>query len=757
MKRFVSLAFPLVLSACLASPKAPTTSPASPTSSAHPRLLMTAADVRAIRAGRGTAPLFEASLASVMAEVEEEMASGIDTPTPRDYSGGYTHRRHKKNYAIAQKAGALYLILGEPRYANYVRDMLLQYAAMFEGLPLHPKPRSYARGKLFWQCLNDANWLVFMSQAYDAIHGILTPEERDTLEKKLFRPFADHISLDSPQFFNRIHNHSTWGTAAVGMVGLALQDDALVRRALYGLPLDEAGDARDDDGGFIREAGNEAGFFANLDSAFSPDGYYTEGPYYQRYAMGPFLIFAQGLRNASYREQAFERSDGVLLKAVQTLAQLSNQKGEFFALNDSQKGMSLEAPALVTAVDIAFQVTRDPTLLSLAEEQGRVLLDGAGFSVARALAAGEALPFRKRSLQLGDGRTGKEGGLSVLRAPEEALALVFKYTAQGLSHGHYDKLSFSVYQQGTEVLQDYGMVRFVNIGQKGGGNYLPENTSWSKQSIAHNTLVVDETSHFQGEYALGSQHHSELDVFDVTDPAAQVVSAREAHAYPGALMRRTMALLMLPGARVPLVLDLFDVESREPHRYDLPFHYLGQLIDLSFDQEARQPPSVLGDGHGYQHLYLEAEGKASGGSAQLTWMRQRRFYTLTTLTESGDGLLLARLGAQDANFNLRRDPVFILRRERSGDALFVSVIEPHGHYSPVTERATTPVGRVSQVKLRRRDARYIVVELETREGFKARFCWARASDDLGPHRLDLDGKVLSWTGRFHFAPSVGAP
>ena len=112
---------------------------------------------------------------------------GIDTPIPKDYSGGYTHERHKRNFLVAQQAGALFLVLEDEKYAEYVRDMLFQYEAMYKDLPVHPQTRSYARGKLFWQCLNDSNWLVYMSQAYDAIYGWLSAEEREKLEQNLFQ------------------------------------------------------------------------------------------------------------------------------------------------------------------------------------------------------------------------------------------------------------------------------------------------------------------------------------------------------------------------------------------------------------------------------------------------------------------------------------------------------------------------------------------------------------------------------------------
>ena len=84
----------------------------------HPNLIMTKAGVEKIRAELGTVPLFDATVASVKAEVDAEIELGIDTPVPRDYSGGYTHERHKRNFFIIQKAGVLYQILEDDRYAE---------------------------------------------------------------------------------------------------------------------------------------------------------------------------------------------------------------------------------------------------------------------------------------------------------------------------------------------------------------------------------------------------------------------------------------------------------------------------------------------------------------------------------------------------------------------------------------------------------------------------------------------------------------
>ncbi len=719
----------------------------------HPNLILTKAGVAAIRAELGSVPLFDQSVAAAVELVDAEIALGIDTPVPVHFSGGYTHKRHKQNFIVAEKAGMLYHILGDEKYAQYVRDMLMQYEALYKTLPVHPQKRSYAPGKLFWQCLNDSNWLVYMAQAYDAIYDWLPADERDLLEANLFRPFADYISLENPQFYNRVHNHSTWGNAAVGMIGLVMKDDELIERALYGIEDDGlAMGLKDDDGGWIKMPGQKAGFLANLEEPFSPDGYYTEGPYYQRYAMYPFLIFALAMHNAQPERGILEYSDGVLLKAVDALLNLSDADGEFFALNDAQKGMSYYTSSLVTAVNIAYHYgAGNPGLLSIAERQGEVLLADAGLAVAKGIAAGQAEPFAKRSVNLGDGPDGSQGGVAVLRAADEALTLVFKYSAQGLSHGHYDKLSFSLFERGDEVLQDYGLVRFVNIEQKGGGNYLPENKTWAKQTVAHNTLVQNRGSHFGGDYDTGSRHHSELHFYDDSRADIQIASAVERNAYPGTELRRTMAVVTTAQSAKPLVLDLLRVRSDAANQYDLPFYYHGQLLESDASVTQLTPLRPLGDSAGYQHLWLEAAGRPAGEQTQLTWLNAGKFYTLTSAVTEADELLFTRLGSNDPNFNLRRDAGFMLRRDGVADTVFASVIEPHGSYSPVSESSTQPRPAVAGVTVVVDTQAYTAVSVAYQSGQQQLLIVANDSADSSvEHQLTIGEQSYQWRGGYFF-------
>ena len=715
----------------------------------HPSLILTKKGVAEIRAQLGNIPLFDKTLEKIKEEIDAEITSGIEVPIPKDYSGGYTHARHKRNFVVLQKAGALYQILQDEKYAEYVKDMLMQYEVMYKTLPVHPKTRSYARGKLFWQCLNDSNWLVYVSQAYDCVYNYLSKEEREKLEKNLFRPFADYISVGNPQFYNRVHNHSTWGNAAVGMIGLVMNDQELIDRALYGikgLEIDKT--AKDNDGGFINKDG-KAGFLANIEEPFSPDGYYNEGPYYQRYAMYPFLIFAEGLHNVKPDLKIFDYKEGVLLKSINALLNLSDADGDFFPLNDGQKGMSYYTAALVTAVDISYHYgEQDPGLLSIAKKQGRVLLDDSGLAVALGVKEGGAKPFNKKSINLADGPKGKQGGVGILR--NEDLELVFKYASQGSSHGHYDKLSYSLNDNGEEVLQDYGLSRFVNIEQKGGGNYLKENKTWAKQSIAHNTLVQNETSHFTGKYEVGSKFHSDLVYFSSEDEKIKVVSAKEVNAYPGTEMLRTMALIKDEDFEKPFVLDVMKVVSGKENQYDFPFYFLGQVLDANFEYNTPEYLKPLGSKNGYQHLYLEGSGKGLNGDSKLSWLNKGKFYTLTTVTNENDELLFTRIGANDPHFNLRRDAALILRRKNTANSMFVSAIESHGSYSPVTESAINSKSSIKELKVVHEDEKYTAVEIVSVKGNKKIFITVNNALANKKHNLEIEGNKYKWVGNYYY-------
>ena len=652
---------------------------------------------------------------------------------------------------MLQKAGVLFQILNDEKYANYVKDMLFAYAKLYPTLPVHPQTRSYARGKLFWQCLNDSNWLVYSAQAYDCVYDWLSKEERDTLENDLFIPFAKFISEGNPQFFNRVHNHSTWGNVAVGMIALVMDNDELLENALNGLKIDDLKEGmKDNDGGLIQVKGQRLGFYGNLDEPFSPDGYYNEGPYYQRYAMYPFLIFAEALQNVKPELKILEYKDGVLLKAVDALINLTDANGNFFPLNDGQKGMSYYTAALVSAVDIAYQYGgKNPELLSIAKKQDKVVLDDTGLSIAIGIKEGLEKEFEKKSINLSDGKNGDEGGVGILR--NENIELVFKYASQGSSHGHYDKLSFSLYENGNEVIQDYGLSRFVNIEQKGGGNYLKENKTWAKQTIAHNTLSVNGENHFKGQFEIGSKYHPELYFYDDKNPNVQIVSATDVHAYPGTEMLRTFALIKDEDFERPFTIDLFKIKSASKNQYDLPYYYLGHIMKTNFDYKSYSQLNALGDTNGYQHLWKEASGKPSSDNTVFSWKNKNLFYSLTTTSTANDELILARIGAHDPDYNLRKEPSFMVRRKNTQNTTFASVIESHGSYSAVSELALNAYSSITSLKIVLDTEAYTAVEIITKKNTSKILIISNTDNSTEKnHTIKINSKEYNWKGSYYY-------
>ncbi|MBU2222784.1 MAG: heparinase II/III family protein [Gammaproteobacteria bacterium] len=650
---------------------------------AHPNLVMTAADVSEMRKAITKPGRFSKAYSDLKAEVDLHMAQPITVPVPKDGGGGYTHEQHKKNYQLMYNAGILYQLSQDKTYADYVRDMLLAYAQLYPTLDLHParKVKSQNSGKLFWQSLNEAVWLVHTIQAYDFVYGALSAQDIKRIETKLLKPVALFLSQGQPSTFNKVHNHGTWATAGVGMAGYVMNEPEWVEKALYDL-----------------QKSGKGGFIKQLDELFSPQGYYNEGPYYQRYALLPFVTFAKAIENNEPQRKIFQYRDGIVLKAIDTTIQLSYD-GLFFPINDAIKSKGIDTIELVHGVALAYSLTQEPGYLGIAKQQDQIILSGDGLKVAQALDKGLAKRYQFDSVAFGDGSDGKQGALVIMRsqlAGEQAL--LFKPTAQGLGHGHFDKLTWQFYDQGEEIVSDYGAARFLNVEAKFGGHYLPENESYAKQTVAHNTVVVDETSHFDGDVEVGNRNAPVLHFFE-TSPLGTVSSAKIDTAYQGVALTRTIALVHLAELEKSIVLDLFNVDASGEHQLDLPLHYQGQIIDTNFSLSVNTDQlSALGAKNGYQHLWLKGRGLPDQGLAKVSWLNENgRFYTHTSLVNGQEEFLFTQIGANDPHFNLRNEQAFVRRVQNKQQHQFISVLEPHGEYNPGKEYTLEAASQVTKL------------------------------------------------------------
>jgi hypothetical protein len=697
----------------------------------HPVTFFTKAEALEVKKNLNRYPLLTQSYEEIKKEVDMWVGKKIDVPFPKDPAGGYTHDKHKYNYTLIFNSGVLYNLTGETKYANLVKEVLLQYAVLNPTLKNHPQATSSSPGRLFWQALNDANWLVYAGMAYDLVRNNIPAADRKKIEEGAFKPEVDFFTKEMPEWFNLIHNHAVWACAGVGIVGIASDNKDWVDMALYGT-----------------QKNGKSGFVALMDGLFSPDGYYTEGPYYVRYAILPYYVFATALNNSQPGLKIFEHRNRILHKALLAGLQQTNLNGGFFSLNDALKEKDYTSNELVTAVDAAWDVYgKDNGLLLVAKKQNRVTLNRGGVSIAAAISNDKQVPtyYPYKTVEYADGVNGGTGGVSFLRNGKgnDLTTLIYKYTSHGLSHGHFDKLNFNLYDKGNEILSDYGAVRFIGVEQKYGGRYLPETKGYATQTIAHNTMVVDETSHFEGKESISEKYHSEKLFSSISNPTVQVVAAKEDNAYKGVHLQRTAYLLDLPDGK-KLLLDIFNAASKEEHQYDLPFHYNGSLISTSLKYDAfTAMQEVLGKKNGYQFLWKEAEAKAVDTLVQLTVLNDRTYYTISSLVQGNAQVFFTRSGANDPNFNLRHEPAMIIRK-KGNDVSFVNVTEIHGKFDPVLEFSSNAYSSVKDIQVLLQDEPYTVVSILVND---KKLVIAQCNKDFNTATIHKAANV-SWTGAF---------
>ncbi len=700
----------------------------------HPCTFITHQEAVQIKQNLNQLPLLKQSFEQTKKMVDQALQKPMDVPPPGE-AGGYEHERHKQNYREMRAAGLLYQITGDKKYAQFIKKMLLKYADLYPTLGPHPLAHNQAPGKLFHQSLNETVWLVYTSQAYDCIYDWLKPEDRQLFETNIFRPMARWLSDEHPHEFNRIHNHGTWSVTAVGMLGLVLDDEEMVQKALYGTE-------KDGKGGFLKQ----------LDLLFSPDGYYMEGPYYIRYALRPFFLFAEALERNHPELKIFAYRDSILKKAYYSAIQTTFPDGVFPPINDASRTMNVQAPGVVIANDIAYyRYGKDPALLGVKKLQGIVILNICGLELARAYGDGQKIEIpRWKSIEFSDGYDGKQGGLGILRtgSVNDQTMLLMKYGVHGKGHGHFDKLHFIFYNQGRSVVPDYGFARWINMEPKFGGRYLPENNTYAKQTVAHNTVVVDQVSQNRANRKEADKVFAKRHFFDASNPQIQVMSAISDDHYPGVHMQRTMFLIDDPQIEYPFVVDLYSLRSKVKHTYDYVLHFDGQFVTSNWILTAHDSVQFpLGVDFGYQHLWNQAEAQGDD-PFQFTWVSGQRYYSFSTASQPDAKVYFVRIGAHDPNFNLMAEPGMILRVQRD-DCLFASVIEPHGYFNEAQEKSFNARPAFKEVKVIGHNDEGAVIEVSRKDGLRWQIMVTNGpASETQEHKLTFDNQTFRWKGNY---------
>ena len=197
------------------------------------------------------------------------------------------------------------------------------------------------------------------------------------------------------------------------------------------------------------------------------------------------------------------------------------------------------------AYELAFARFHNPAFLPL--------LAGSSRRGRLALLYGERqLPPAPQSSSVAASLNSTGSGYAILRSGpgSDATWLCLKYGPHGGAHGHPDKNTFILYSRGQIVATDAGVHAYGS----------PLHKNWDKTTLAHNTLVVDETSQEPAAGTcldFGTDHGVD---YSVTDAGP---------IYQGVRFIRTAALLS-----PELVLFVDQIQSEALHTLDLAYHQL---------------------------------------------------------------------------------------------------------------------------------------------------------------------------------------
>ncbi|MCQ9083661.1 heparinase II/III domain-containing protein [Vibrio harveyi] len=703
-------------------------------------ILLTEAEVELLRKEVGKPSLMGKSIEANRKELEAFMRLPLDVPGHGE-AGGYEHNRHKQNYTYMNLAGRLFLITQEEKYAQFVKDLLAIYAEKYLTFDFHVQKNTNPTGRLFHQILNEHCWLMFTSLAYSCVASVMTEEERTAVVERIFEPMLDMFTVKYAHDFDRIHNHGIWAVAAVGICGLAIGKPEYLEMSVYGQD-------RDDTGGFL----------AQISQLFAPSGYYMEGPYYHRYAIRPTCVFAEVVHRHMPEVDIYNYKDKVIGNTVQAMLATAYPNGEFPALNDASRTMSITDMGVQVAVSVySKHYGLDDNILGMAKIQNAVWMHPCGLELSQAYDKAIAdreigMPFWP-SLELNEGPTGNNGAQGFIRMQDktgDVSQLVMNYGQHGMGHGNFDTLGITFFNRGHEVLREYGFCRWVNVEPKFGGRYLDENKSYARQTIAHNAVTIDEQCQNGFDVDRADSVHGLPHFFKVEGTEINGMSAFANDHYPNTDMQRSVFMLNLDELEAPLLLDLYRIEGEGEHQYDYSHQYDGQIVRTNFDYQSFGELNTLGDDFGYQHLWKVASGKTQD-MALVSWLQNSTYYTWlgtsSSAKQNGDNeVIFTRTGANDPSFNLRSEPAFILR-SKGESTLFASVLETHGYFNEEFEQSVNARGQVKDIRVVGYNAVGSIVEITTEKSLvTVMISNVLGADDQTPHQVEMNGKTYSWNG-----------
>ncbi|MDG2208221.1 MAG: heparinase II/III family protein [Pirellulales bacterium] len=686
---------------------------------AHPRLFTNPAEIAEFKSLSQRDPEIETFVHSLIERLESQVTK---VPTPNPVMTGMENRAIS-TYARDMAIG--YMLTDRREFADAAAQVLLSYAKVYPGYEV-----TETKGKAMPSTLNEARWAIDLATAYDLIFNscALTEQQRSTIEQNVFIPCGEVL---------RICNHKTrsnWRARAIaglGVIGFLIGNRDFIDEAINGYASENGKQRRN-------------GFVQHLQYSILGDGIFYERSFgYQAYTTDSYFLLMEAARHSGVDlwnlvVKSDSRDAGADLKRQFGPPGSKTVKPIFDALfYRSFSDGAVTNVANATAdhfvprryYEAAWRAWRDPKYAFAArlsaddnrpwdaKPTGRVRRLGDPSDILW-IEPGLPAGFFSlgRNTRLGNSGIHKNGctlfpngGFAILRqsTDPDSVCVEMNFGNWGSGHSHPDKLSIVISDGQRKVIREANYFGYAD------DQYL----TWDRQTIAHNTITVNETSQLpQGNKAdpwpvpvPGTTVHGQPLFFHPGD-TLKAFRADCTDAYPGIKLTRTIALVD------SVVIDFYSATASSPHQYDYALHVDAPVASAggNFQDFA---PRQLSDHYGYRHIDFTSQG-TSPFEASLQPMGRIHFFTPST----------AILGRGIANKDGSRMAVILLRQSGTM-ANFVTAFDLLGNHTLTLEHNE---GNVQSIRI---DRNHILTNSPT--GIELRTAGGKLIDRASPQSTSV--------------------
>lgn len=543
------------------------------------------------------------------------------------FEGAWWRWLNTFNYTNTYYLSLLYLLTQNPVYGNRAKEVILEYARYYPDYEVHGDIPYNNPGRANSQTLDEAIFLRYFAFSYDLISELLTVEEKQTVKTNLFRIGADHLRKYR---MDQLHNHEVDVDAGMAVLGIILDDEELIRHALY----------------------EKYGLYYQLEKGMLSDGFWFEcSSCYHFFALMNFFMFEKFAVNTKWSNIQHPNYRKMILFACKLLK--SNYRIPM--VNDCQIYQGY--PDAYEVFEFAYAQLREPEMLAVLQDkyrkQPRTNIDAFFYGV-------EMLPEEPVSAAMLDYHNEGGSGLTVWHRKNDQYLLI-KHGPYGGEHDHYDKLEISYAYEGKSVSTD--------LGTTGYGAHL--HYDYFKNTISHNTVTINESNQAPACGKVNEYYNSEAYSYIDTEvswtkdyqcPDSFIIKQWNTEAYDGVYFRRRIRFCD------SYILDVEFVRCPEESTIDSSFHFAGELIHNSNHSKPSTHKACLADHKPYCYI-TDCEIHSADNSSQYTFQTESIITDLYCMPVNG-AIINAQAPGNPSNIQIP----YIIERVSGKVACFCHVL-----------------------------------------------------------------------------------